>query len=124
MKHILVEIAPGELLDKITILQIKRARITQPEKLRNVQVELDTLEAARAASIGGSQRLDQLTADLRAVNESLWVIEDDIRDCERAGDVGPRFIELARSVYFQNDRRAVLKRQINDLLGSTIIEEK
>jgi Family of unknown function (DUF6165) len=124
MKPIIVEIAPGELLDKITILEIKRARITQPDKLRNVQVELATLEAARAATIPPSERLSELTAQLRTVNETLWVIEDDIRDCERASDFGPRFIELARAVYHQNDRRATVKRQINELLGSNIIEEK
>jgi len=124
MKPILVEIAPGELLDKITILEIKRARIAQPEKLRNVQVELATLEEARGKTILPSATLDRLTADLRAVNEALWEIEDDIRQCERAGDFGPRFIELARSVYRQNDRRGALKREINDLLGSKIIEEK
>ncbi|HYV34967.1 MAG TPA: DUF6165 family protein [Gemmataceae bacterium] len=124
MKPIMVEIAPGELLDKITILQIKRARLTQPEKLRNVQVELATLETARNVAVAASETLDQLIADLRAVNEALWVIEDDIRLCERDGDFGPKFIELARSVYKQNDKRAALKRAINDLLGSKIIEEK
>jgi hypothetical protein len=124
MKAILVELAPGELLDKITILQIKKARITQPDKLRNVEVELATLELARAGAMTESPQLDQLAADLRAVNETLWQIEDDIRLCERDGDFGPHFVELARSVYKQNDRRAALKRQINDLLGSKIIEEK
>ena len=124
MKPILVEVAPGELVDKITILEIKQAKITQPDKLHNVNVELATLQAARNKSITPSQRLDKLAADLRAVNEALWVIEDDIRMCELAKDFGPRFIELARSVYKQNDKRALLKRQINDLLGSKIIEEK
>ncbi|MBT4865441.1 MAG: hypothetical protein HON53_10015, partial [Planctomycetaceae bacterium] len=69
-------------------------------------------------------QLDRLTAELKAVNEALWEIEDDIRDCERAQDFGPRFIELARSVYVTNDQRAALKREINDLLGSRIVEEK
>ena len=124
MKPVLVEIAPGELMDKITILEIKRARITQADKLRNVQVELATLEEARAASLPTSESLQRLTDQLRQVNEALWVIEDDIRLCEKAGEFGPRFVELARSVYHQNDKRAALKRQINDLLGSKIIEEK
>src|ERR1700722_18268650 len=121
MKHVLVEIAPGELMDKITILEIKNARITQPDKLRNVQVELTTLEEARKSSLPKSDSLQRLTDQLRQVNEALWLIEDDIRLCEKAGDFGPRFIELARSVYHQNDKRAALKRQINDLLGSKII---
>jgi len=124
MQSILVEIAPGELLDKITILEIKMARITQPDKLKNVQIEHSTLDAARSKVITRSENLDRLTADLRSVNEALWDIEDEIRQCERAGNFGPRFIELARSVYHQNDRRAALKRHINDLLGSKIIEEK
>jgi hypothetical protein len=124
MMPVLVEIAPGELMDKITILEIKSARITQPDKLRNVQIELTTLEDARRTSLPISEALQRLTHQLRQVNEALWVIEDDIRLCEKAGDFGPRFIELARSVYHQNDKRAALKRQINDLLGSKIIEEK
>jgi hypothetical protein len=124
MQSILVEIAPGELLDKITILEIKKARIRQPDKLKNVQIELATLDASRSKAIARSETVDKLTTELRAVNESLWDIEDEIRQCERAGDFGSRFIELARSVYHQNDRRAALKRQINDLLGSKIIEEK
>ena len=124
MQTILVEIAPGELLDKITILEIKRERLAQPDKRRNVEAELATLEAARARALPASEALGRLTAELKAVNEALWQIEDAIRLCERAGDFGPRFIELARSVYHQNDRRAALKRQINELLGSRLIEEK
>jgi hypothetical protein len=124
MNSIYVEIAPGELVDKITILEIKRARISQPDKLRNVAVELATLEEARAKAMPPSDELRRLTDQLREVNEALWVIEDDIRECERQGNFGTQFIELARSVYRQNDKRAALKRQINDLLGSKIIEEK
>jgi hypothetical protein len=124
MKPILVEIAPGELVDKITILEIKRVRITQPDKLRNVEVELATLDDARSKAMPPSEELRRLTDQLREVNEALWVIEDDIRQCERDGDFGTRFIDLARSVYRQNDKRAALKRQINDVLGSKIIEEK
>ena len=124
VKSISVEIAPGELIDKITILQIKLERVTDPRKLANVRTELDVLTAAYDRAIPASAELTKLTGDLKAVNESLWEIEDDIRLCEWAGDFGPRFIELARSVYFQNDRRAAVKRQINELLGSTIIEEK
>jgi tetratricopeptide (TPR) repeat protein len=119
-----VETAPGELIDKITILQIKSERMTDQAKLANVRIELATLTEARDQAVPMSPELDRLTADLKAANEALWEIEDNIRACERATDFGPRFIELARSVYRQNDRRAALKRAINELLGSKIIEEK
>ena len=119
-----IEIAPGELIDKITILEIKRDRIADPVKLANVTTELDLLTAARARAIRPSPNLGQLTAELKKTNESLWEIEDAIRVCERNQDFGPQFIELARSVYRQNDRRADLKRHINTLLGSKLIEEK
>lgn len=119
-----IEIAPGELIDKITILEIKTERIADPAKLANVRTELDTLAASRDASLEASDTLDRLTAALKQVNEALWQIEDDIRDCERDGDFGARFVELARSVYKTNDQRAALKRQINELLGSRLVEEK
>lgn len=120
---VMLETAPGELMDKITIAEIKKARINDEDKLRNVAVELEALTRARS-ELPSSQRLDQLVADLKKTNEALWQVEDDIRDCERAGDFGSRFIALARSVYRHNDRRAALKRQINELLGSRLIEEK
>lgn len=123
-KPILVEIAPGELIDKITILEIKTERITDEEKLNNVRVELEVLEKARDDAMQSSSALDELTANLREVNEAIWDIEDDIRDCERRADFGPKFIELARSVYHSNDKRAAFKREINELLGSKLIEEK
>lgn len=121
---VLIEIGAGELLDKITILQIKQARISDPEKLRNVAHELALLQRARQRSLPTLAELDRLEAELQSVNEALWVIEDDIRACEAARDFGPGFIELARSVYRQNDRRAALKKQINLLCGADIIEEK
>jgi hypothetical protein len=124
VKPILVEIAPGELIDKITILEIKSERIADAGKLKNVRVELDVLAAARDAAMAASAELAELTAQLKQVNQALWEIEDAIRDCERGQDFGPKFIELARSVYHSNDRRAALKRQINELLGSKLIEEK
>lgn len=123
-KPLMAEVGMGELIDKITILQIKSEHITQPEKLANVRAELETLAATRDKACAPSAELDRLTAELKKVNDALWIIEDDIRACERDGDFGPKFIELARSVYFQNDRRAAFKRQINDLLGSRLIEEK
>ena len=124
LEPILVEIAPGELIDKITILQIKMERIQDADKLQNVRIELDVLARARDDSVAPSEALDRMSADLKAVNESLWDIEDNIRNCERDQDFGPKFIELARSVYRCNDRRAALKRDINELLGSKLIEEK
>lgn len=124
MTHILVEVAPGELIDKITILDIKLARIVDPQKRRNVAFELSRLTEARAALAALGDGLDALTADLRRVNEALWDTEDAIRDCERDQDFGPTFIDLARSVYKTNDRRAELKRCINELCGSQIVEEK
>jgi tetratricopeptide (TPR) repeat protein len=123
-RPICIEVAPGELLDKIAILEIKNARIADAGKLRNVQVELAELTALRSEALKISPELSELVAELKAVNERLWQIEDDIRLCERDQDFGPRFIELARSVYRENDRRAALKRAINELLGSRLIEEK
>ena len=120
---ITVEIAPGELIDKLTILRIKAARIADPAKVANVVIERDLL-AARWQSLPGTDALNDLVEELTAINGALWQIEDDIRDCERTQDFGPKFIELARSVYKTNDRRAAVKRAINEALGSTIIEEK
>ncbi len=121
---ITVEIAPGELIDKITILEIKSERITDAAKLENVRIELATLAKARDAAVAASAELTDLTGQLKSINEQLWEIEDDIRDCERAKDFGAKFIELARSVYKCNDKRAALKRDINTLLGSHLVEEK
>tara|TARA_R110000787_G_scaffold16622_22_gene50708 strand:+ start:44659 stop:45054 length:396 start_codon:yes stop_codon:yes gene_type:complete len=117
-------IAPGELIDKITILEIKSERIEDPAKLANVETELKTLSATRDRHIGASDEMTALTASLKSINEELWVIEDDIRDCERNGDFGETFIRLARAVYRTNDRRADVKKQINILLGSSLVEEK
>jgi len=119
-----VAISPGELIDKITILEIKSERLTDAAKLDHVRAALQALRTACAQTLPASERLQALTAELRAVNETLWQVEDDIRLCERNDDFGPRFIELARSVYRENDLRAALKRRINDLLGSEIVEEK
>jgi hypothetical protein len=123
-KSITVGISPGELLDKITILEIKSQRISDAAKLGHVRAELAALRAASAQALVPSEQLQALVSQLRAVNEALWQIEDDLRLCERGGDFGPRFIQLARCVYQQNDRRAALKRQTNDLLGSELVEEK
>jgi hypothetical protein len=118
-----VPISTGELLDKISILEIKLDRIADRAKQENVSRELTLLMDVRRA-LPQSSKLDSLAADLKSVNESLWDVEDAIRDCERRHEFGPAFIELARSVYRHNDRRAAIKRQINELLGSRLIEEK
>ena len=128
MSDLLVPISPGELLDKITILRIKAARIGDSAKLANVRRELELLEhtwrASPYAHAGPEKDVAQETAALEAVNARLWDIEDDIRDKERSRAFDAAFIELARSVYIENDERARLKRRINDRLGSAIVEEK
>ena len=124
MKDILVPISPGELLDKITILRIKAARMKDAGKLANVRHELALLEKTWKESGAASVDLGTAEADLTRVNEKLWVIEDEIRDEERARRFADKFIELARAVYFTNDERAAIKKRINTLLGSSIVEEK
>ena len=124
LRAITLEVAPGELIDKITILEIKLERIGDPAKLENVKLEHDTLVLARDRSVPPSEELDGLTAELKGVNERLWEIEDDIRDCERNQDFAANFVELARAVYFTNDKRSQIKRSINEHLGSRLIEEK
>ena len=124
MGTVKVDVAPGELIDKITILLIKSERMDDPDKIANVQLELDILQAIHESAIPGSPALDGLTAKLKRVNEALWEIEDDIRACEAGRDFGDTFVKLARSVYRTNDERAQLKREINVLLGSQILEEK
>ncbi len=121
---ITIRISPGEVLDRLTILEIKCERIADAAKLVNVKRERDELAAVVAKHIPARDDIARLHDGLKAVNEKLWVIEDDIRDCERARDFGPKFVELARAVYFTNDERARLKREINDALGADIIEEK
>src|SRR5271167_1982258 len=124
MNEIKVPISPGELLDKITILRIKSLRMSDPAKLANVRLELRALEAVWNASAYANTGLDADVEALLRVNERLWVIEDDIRDKERAQAFDAEFIRLARAVYFENDERAAIKRRINVKLGSSIVEEK
>lgn len=119
-----VAISPGELLDKITILEIKIERIADALKLAHVTRELAELRAAREAWVPALDALQVLTTELRALNQTLWDVEDAIRAEEAAERFGPRFIALARAVYRTNDRRAEIKRRINELLGSTISEQK
>lgn len=119
-----IPVSWGELFDKLTILQIKRDRIGDDRKLINISREFDALEKIRSAHQLPENELQSLVDELQQVNQSLWDIEDSIRRCEREQDFSMRFIELARSVYRTNDRRAELKREINELLGSELIEEK
>jgi len=124
MKDILVPISPGELLDKITILQIKTERMSDPVKVANVKVELEALTSVWSSSVSEDDTVKQLHKELKTINEALWGIEDDIRDEERAKNFGEKFIELARSVYVTNDQRADAKKKLNTHLGSTLVEEK
>jgi hypothetical protein len=124
MKDILVPVSPGELLDKITILRIKSARMSDPAKLANVRVELEALERTWRDSGAAALASKDDEAALHRVNESLWEIEDLIRDRESARQFDARFVELARSVYQTNDERAAIKKRINMELGSRIVEEK
>ena len=119
-----VELAYGELLDKITILQIKSERITDAEKVANVNKELNLLNDLWAADAKSSADISGEFKALKEINEKIWDIEDGIRDKERDKEFDDKFIELARSVYFSNDKRAEIKRAINMKLGSELIEEK
>lgn len=121
---ILIPASAGELIDKITILEIKLKNIVDPVKNRNVSIELEALSKCFEENIIQSNEIEELKTNLKQVNSALWNIEDDIRQCEQAGEFGEKFIELARSVYRQNDKRAALKKEINIMLGSSIIEEK
>ncbi len=119
-----IEIATGELLDKITILRIKSERISDPDKLGNIHKELAVLEQAWQANDPHRNEVDQAIDELKAINEKLWDIEDGIRDKERAGEFDREFIDLARAVYFRNDERAAIKKRLNLLTGSALVEEK
>ena len=121
---VIVAVSWGELLDKISILEIKREQLSDPAQLANVAHEHATLCAARDEALPEGTDISESFRALRLVNETLWQIEDDIRDCERAKDFGPRFVELTRSAYINNDERAANKSQINEALGSELVEEK
>ncbi len=124
MENIHVPVSPGEVLDKITILEIKSERMGDPEKVANVRVELALLQETWKEFIRDDEVISDLRAQLKEINEALWEIEDDIREKERAGEFDKRFIELARSVYVTNDRRSMVKKELNLHLGSEIVEEK
>lgn len=119
----LAPIAFGELVDKISILEIKCDRIADPTKNSNVRRELDVLNMV-LASFALTHGFAEIKAELRRVNETLWDLEDAVRKCEREKDFGPLFIEAARGIYKTNDRRAAIKRELNELAGSSLLEEK
>jgi hypothetical protein len=124
MNQILIPISPGELLDKITILEIKSERIESAEKKANVNNELSMLNKVWADAVTQDAEIIAMRAELKSINENLWNIEDDIRDEERAKRFSEKFIELARSVYVTNDLRGDVKKRINLHLKSDIVEEK
>lgn len=124
MSTIAAPVSYGELIDKLTILEIKSGRIDDPAKLANVRVEQDLLNATWSAHAASRTDITEERARLRSVNEALWDIEDRIRVKEKDKAFDEEFISLARSVYIRNDERAVVKREINEKLGSTLVEEK
>jgi len=118
-----IDVAPGEVIDRLTILELKLEKIADPAKLEPLRIEHQCLSAALAAvaPIPGGEAL---RSALKAFNAVLWQVEDDLRDCERGQDFGPRFVELARSVYRHNDQRCDLKRRINEAAGSVLTDVK
>jgi hypothetical protein len=118
-----VEISNGELLDKFSILEIKMGNITDPSKLTNIENEYREL-TSDCTDLLRNSTITSLYAELKSINQKLWVVEDDIRDCERSKDFGPQFVSLAREVYFTNDERARVKKEINLASGSSLVEEK
>jgi hypothetical protein len=121
---ITVEVSPGELIDRLSILEIKSARIAAAADREKIRLELGALEAARDQALPRLPELEALAAELKAVNEALWALEDEIRDCERQGAFGPRFIDVARAIYRTNDRRSATKQKINQLFNSALGEVK
>ena len=124
MNKIIVEISIGELLDKISILEIKKDKIKDPEKLRFISNEHSILKNQLENNIKTDNKLDELFQSLKEINGKLWVIEDNKRQCEKDKDFGDNFIKLSRDVHFLNDDRAKIKLKINDLMGSKIKEIK
>jgi len=124
MNKILVEVSAGELLDKISILEIKKEKITDSEKLKFINDELNVLKAAADKNIKISGKIDTLFKSLKDINSKLWVIEDQKRMCEKNSDFSEKFIKLSRDIHFLNDERAKIKLEINQTLGSNIKEIK
>lgn len=121
---IFAEISVGELLDKISILEIKQKSIKDEQKIKIISKELESLNNSLKKDVNFTDEIKLLYEDLRKINLKLWNIEDGKRDCERKGDFGEKFIQLARNVYIENDQRAKIKDKINKLAGSNIFEVK
>jgi len=119
-----IAVSYGELFDKISILEIKQSKVVNADQRTNIENELDVLNRVRTTVVPADFKINNLMAGLTDVNERLWDIEDQLRDCERRQEFSATFIELARSVYRLNDRRAELKRELNTRLGSGLVEEK
>ena len=124
MNKIIVEVSVGELLDKISILEIKQGKIKDPEKLKFINNEYSILKSQLGKNIKSDEKLDKLYLSLKEINSKLWVIEDDKRQCEKDKDFGEKFVKLSRDVHFLNDDRAKIKLEINNHTGSTIKEIK
>ena len=124
MKKIIVEVSIGELLDKISILEIKQGKIKDPEKLKYINNEHSILKSQFEENVKSDEKLNGLYESLKEINAELWVIEDDKRQCEKDKDFGEKFIKFSRDVHFLNDDRAKIKLEINNLTGSTIKEIK
>ena len=124
MNKILVEVSVGELLDKISILEIKQEKIKDTEKLKFINEEHSILKDQLNKNVKSDQKLDELFETLKKINAKLWIIEDDKRECEKDKDFTEKFIELSRDVHFLNDERAKIKLEINNLTGSKIKEIK
>ena len=123
-KKILTEISAGELLDKISILEIKLDKIKDKESLVEINKEYESLNKTKNSNLNPTEDLKNLINKLKEINMKLWTIEDEKRTCEKNKDFGKNFIELARQVYFNNDKRAKIKSEINKILGSNIKEVK
>ena len=124
MNKILVEVSVGELLDKISILEIKQEKIKDSEKIKYIQDEYNVLKEQLSKNVKSDDRLNELFRSLKEINSKLWVIEDDKRMCEKNSDFSEKFIKLSRDVHFLNDDRAKIKLQINNHTGSRIKEIK
>jgi len=125
MSQLLAPVSIGEVFDKLSILEIKISKISDPTKLENLKFEKHELsKSVDSANIQNSDQLNDLKSQLKQINQKIWDHEDIVRECERQENFGKKFIKHARGIYHDNDQRAALKRKINELLGSTIIEEK
>ena len=124
MNKILVEVSVGELLDKISILEIKKGKIKDPKKLEFINDEYNILKSQLDQNVKSGEKLDNLFQSLKEINSKLWVIENEKRMCEKNSDFGEKFVKLSRDVHFLNDERAKIKLEINDQFGSKIKEVK